>query len=185
MNIKERIEQFASRKKKPRGKLREEGVVRVEFEFSPPYGVMRKVNRALERADEEERFSLTIDLFRLWVEAGVLERKKRQKEARDIFGKFFKDHGKKWLMCTATDPSYIPQQLRVWHGIPAYIEWGHVDCASTQNLLFGVYGDPKIISRYLKAICGVYRLKEVRLPNDVRLYINWYNLFEDTYFPHP
>ncbi|MBP6888848.1 MAG: hypothetical protein KBC21_04100 [Candidatus Pacebacteria bacterium] len=161
MKINDRIEQFVKQVKD------ESLTVSVVYGFM--YGVVEKIDRALRNANEEDRFSLAIDLFRLWFEAGMCSKKERQEEAQSIFGQIFNEHGDKRLMYTLTADG---KQLRVWYGRPACMDSDYVDSCG-ENLLFGVYGHPEIVKRYLQALCEIHGLGEIRVPNGVRLYMHW------------
>lgn len=163
MEINDRIERFS---KQDKG---EEQPVSADVEYGFTYEAVQKIDEALSRASEEERFSLAVDLFRLWVEAGVYRMKERQEEAQSVFGQLFDKDGDKRLMYTLTTTG---EQLRVWYGSPSYMGPDHVDSCG-RNLLFGVYGHPPGVERYLRALCEIYNLSEILVPNGVRLYMSW------------
>jgi len=127
------------------------------------------LDRALYNADEEERFSLTIDLFRLWIDASLRRDPDRKTEAERVFGELFAEHGHRLVMYTVTADG---QQLRVWHGRPAFMQPNHVDSCG-ENLLFSIVGHPEVVERYLNALCEIHRLQEIQVPNGVRLYMHW------------
>lgn len=128
-----------------------------------------EINQALNRADEEERFTLAVDLFRLWFEAGIRREESRQEEAESIFGQVFSKHGRERLMYTLTADG---QQLRVWYGLPGRMIPDHVDSCG-RNLLFGVYGHTEVVEKYLRAFLEIFEREEIRVPNGVRLYMDW------------
>ena len=49
------------------------------------------------------------------------------------------------------------KQLRVWYSFPGSIEYDHIDSCGV-GLLFGIYGHPEIIKRYLASFLGVTHL---------------------------
>ncbi|MDD5589803.1 MAG: hypothetical protein PHQ47_01345 [Candidatus Portnoybacteria bacterium] len=130
---------------------------------------IEQVDRALQSVDDEKRFFLTIDLLRLWFEAGMCHKEEKQEEAKSIFGKLFDEHGEKSLMYTITADS---KQLRVWYGRPACMTSRHIE-SQGGNLLLEVCGHPELLERYLNAFCEIHKLKEILVPNGVRLYMNW------------
>lgn len=161
MSISDRIEQLT---KKENGQP-----LSVVVNYGFTYEAVKKIDQSLQNTNEEERFSLAVDLFRLWFEAGICDMKERQEEARSIFGQIFDEHNGKRLIYTLTADG---KQLRVWYGCPALMEPYHVDSCG-KDLLFGVYGHPKVVVRYLKAFCEIYELDEIQVPNGVCIYMKW------------
>lgn len=125
------------------------------------HAVIQRINEALHNADEEERFRLATELFRIWAERG--------EEATEVFGEKFLQESRGRVMFSVTGDG---QQLRVWHGLCGRINPGHVDSCG-QNLLLDVSGDKEIIEKYLNAFCETWPLTEVKVPNGVRLYMCW------------
>ena len=161
MNINELIDQLAKQN------------MSEHFTASVAYGVMRgktlEIDQALKNANEEDRFSLAVNLFRLWFEAGMCREQERLEEAKSVFGEIFEKHGGRYVMYTLTADR---KQLRVWYGRPACMAPDHVDSCG-HNLLFGVYGHPEVVQRYLKAFREIHNLDEIRVPNGVLLYMHW------------
>lgn len=139
----------------------------VSFDFNN--NEMELTNQALRRANEEERYELAMDLFKLWYEAGD-RTQDRVAEAKTIFGEAFKKYGEeKRFIFTVTANG---EQLRVWYGRPGRIEAKHVDSCG-KNLLFGVYGHPQMVEKYLQGLLGIYKIQEIKIPNGVRLFMYW------------
>ena len=124
-----------------------------------------QINESLKEAGEVARFSQTLDLFRLWVDAYDDGNKKEAAEKK--FGEVYKKFGSSRLMFTLTGDG---KQLRVWYGIPGFIRYDHVDRGG-RDCLFEVVGEAHVVKEYLDALLGCYKLTEVFHPTGTKLYM--------------
>lgn len=125
---------------------------------------IKRVNAALENADEFDRFFLTIELFWLWCKRGP-----KDCLAKEIFGVLFEEHCQDPLIFTVTSDN---RQLRVWYGIPEIIRPNQVSGKQGKCQLLEVFGHPKVVEMYLKELLAIKELPGIKLPNGVRLFIN-------------
>jgi len=136
------------------------------------YEAVKKINETLKGASEEERLSLAVDLFRLWI---YRNKPAEQERAKEVFGEqLCKEAWDSRVMYTLTANG---KEFRVWFGLPKKVSANHVD-SFNDGLLFEVRGSPEVVELYLKAIREVNALgDEIRMPNGVRLYIRWEQRF--------
>jgi len=146
---------------------------------------------ALKKANDMERFELTMDLFRVWS-------KGQEEEIRKVFGEWFVKYRASQLILTlATDVSpnqwckahecnlqrtenlllslnRTGDQLRVWYAPPAGIKTdNHVDSAG-YGILLGIHGHSTVVQRYLEEILKICDgLAELRMPNGARFFVRW------------
>ncbi len=136
------------------------------------FGAPEKVNQALGQATEEERFSLAVDLFALWIEGGLRQKPDLKEAVEQTFGDLAKQFSRERLMFTLTGDS---KQLRVWYGLPGTMTYDHVDSCGG-NLLLEVCGDPQVLPRYVSGFLQTYPLRgNIRVPNGVSLWMSWGN----------
>lgn len=130
--------------------------VKVSFHWG-----MDRVNEALEGSSGEDRFSLTIDLFKLWLE--------RSQETINFFWNILggEERGRDVYVSLTADG----RQLRVWFEKPdpARARPEHVDSMG-RGLLFEVKGAPRAVNQYLEGLLRIKPLQENELKNGVMFY---------------
>jgi hypothetical protein len=130
--------------------------VKVSFHWG-----MDRVNDALEGSDGETRFSLTMDLFNLWLE--------RSDETKNVFWEILgrEERGMDVFFSLTTDG----RQLRVWFEKPEprRARPEHVDSMG-RGLLFEVKGAPQAVKHYLQGLLRIKHLEATYLDNGVIFY---------------
>jgi hypothetical protein len=123
---------------------------------------LKRIESALASSDDEARLKLTTELLKLWFTGS-------DDEVREVFGDCVKLRSVRKAMYTLTGQG---RQLRVWYSFPGRIQYNHVDSCG-ESLLFGVYGHPDVVQRYLRAFLSIANLAEAYGKDGVRIFVGW------------
>lgn len=100
------------------------------FEFNTPK--VRKINEALYRSEKSERFDLTKALWKVYSTHG------NEEDTRRIFGDINPLYPER-LMATLSGDG---REFRLWHSLPKYLGFEHVDCCG-QGLILNISSNEK------------------------------------------
>ena len=123
---------------------------------------LNRVNDALNGSGVEDRLSLALDLFRLWLE--------KSQETKRVFWEILgreEERGNEVFFSLTADG----HQLRVWFERPDHkrARPDHVDSMG-RGLLFEVKGAPQAVGQYLQGLLRIKPLDAVYLENGVIFY---------------
>lgn len=121
---------------------------------------MTTVNEALECANDSERFSLTMDLFRLWLD--------RSEETKEIYWEVLRYERVKEVYLSLSGDG---RQLRIWFEKPERqrCRYEHVDSMG-RGLLFEVLGAPDAVDKYLYGLLEMCPLQAKIWPHGARFF---------------
>lgn len=131
-------------------------------EYEATKATLDNLEKALAGCDDEKRIELATNLLDLWFHG-------TDDQVRDVFGDCIKVRADRRGMLTLTGSG---KQLRVWYSFPGSIEYDHIDSCGV-GLLFGIYGHPEIIKRYLASFLGVTHLSSATGKAGARIFVGF------------